>query len=134
MHWTNEILSKPWKANTRGPETFDCWGLVHYVYLTQKGIDLPSYLEVNANNRKETTSFIERLNSNSSCWKQISIPENFCVCAMSMSDLFSHVGLWLNVDGGIVIHCTKETGVIAEPIRSLKTKGWRKICFFLWQP
>lgn len=36
------MIGKPWKINTGGPKSFDCYGLVRYVYLHGISVELPA--------------------------------------------------------------------------------------------
>lgn len=40
-HWAAPLIGRPWRAGAEGPDAFDCRGLVRYVWLTQRGIDVP---------------------------------------------------------------------------------------------
>ena len=40
-HWVFEVIGKPWEVNQRGPDSFNCWGLLVYAFETQRGIHLP---------------------------------------------------------------------------------------------
>lgn len=41
MHWAAALIGKPWRSGACGPDAFDCWNLVRFVYRTRLGIDLP---------------------------------------------------------------------------------------------
>ena len=45
MHWADDYVGRPFKKGGRGPEYFDCYGLVRLVLHEQSGILLPSYAE-----------------------------------------------------------------------------------------
>jgi len=44
MHWANKYIGKPWAKGQFGPEAFNCFGLVYYIYKTQYHIKLPILL------------------------------------------------------------------------------------------
>lgn len=35
-----------------------------------------------------------------------------------------HAGLWLDIDGGGILHCVRESGVIFQNALSLNLSGW----------
>ncbi len=35
-----------------------------------------------------------------------------------------HAGIWLDVDGGGVLHCVREIGVVFQDVPSLNLCGW----------
>lgn len=41
MTWWSDLVGLPYEDNARGPDRFDCWGLVRYVLLRERGIVLP---------------------------------------------------------------------------------------------
>lgn len=41
--WAANYIGLPYRHNGRGPEAFDCWGLVRLVLQLQFGIEVPSY-------------------------------------------------------------------------------------------
>ena len=43
-HWATEYIGKPWERMARGPDTFDCWGLVYDIYKNKHGIELSQNL------------------------------------------------------------------------------------------
>ncbi|MEO0797253.1 MAG: NlpC/P60 family protein [Verrucomicrobiota bacterium] len=129
MHWTTPLLTKPWKEHAFGPDEFDCWGLVHFAYRTQKGIDLPQYLETSSRAFREQG--ID--DSDYPQWLPIAEPEDFALVGMGMGKRIAHVGLHLHIDGGLVLHCPESTGVVIQSVASLKKHGWRTIRFYRWQ-
>lgn len=42
----------------------------------------------------------------------------------------SHVGVWVDVDGGGVLHCINGAGVVFQPIKALKAGGWGHLEFY----
>src|SRR5512139_120940 len=56
MSWEayiNSVIGKPFMDGGRGPETFDCWGLICDAYQRCRGIVLPSYDFISAANQRE---------------------------------------------------------------------------------
>lgn len=41
MHWAAPLIGRPWEPGAEGPDAFDCWGLVRFVFRTQYGIEMP---------------------------------------------------------------------------------------------
>lgn len=40
-HWATPLIGKPWRGGAAGPDAFDCWGLVRWVFERQHGIVMP---------------------------------------------------------------------------------------------
>lgn len=108
--WLNDVVGKSWKAYATGPENFDCWGVVFYGFKQKFGINLNRHLEVQSMNpiafHKVVSKEIKTGN-----WVQINQPEDGCLVLMSASRLWHHVGLWLNVNGGRLLHSREGVGV-----------------------
>lgn len=43
MDWARKYIGMAWEDGARGPERFDCWGLVREVLAREYGIDVPSF-------------------------------------------------------------------------------------------
>ena len=41
MHWAEDLIGCPWVAGGRGPDAFDCWGLVRWCWGRHFGIEVP---------------------------------------------------------------------------------------------
>lgn len=51
--YINSVIGKPFVDGGRGPDAFDCWGLICDVFLKCKGIVLPTYDFISASNQRE---------------------------------------------------------------------------------
>lgn len=129
-HWSTQLLGRPWQEHALGPEAFDCWGIVHFVYRQQLGVELPTYLHVNSPDFRQRGVESEQFPN----WKPLDKPENFALVALGMGRRITHVGLYLEIDRGLVMHCAQATGVILQTMKAVRSQGWRQINFFQWQP
>jgi len=41
--WADKYIGIPWVSHGRGPEGYDCWGLIRFIAKDQFGWDWPSY-------------------------------------------------------------------------------------------
>lgn len=127
--WTDSILGKPWLEHALGPDSFDCWGVVHFGFKTQRDIELPKYLYVSSEGFRQ-----QGVNeSDYPQWLRLSVPEDFSLAGLSMGERITHVGLFLDINGGSILHCRQDSGVIMQSIRAMKSQGWRTIRFYRWQ-
>ena len=66
--WVSEYIGLEFESRGRGPDKFDCWGLVVYIYQKQFNIKLPSYVNsyTDAGNARDVSNLLivaeERLN------------------------------------------------------------------------
>ena len=122
MHWAFDYLGKPWVSGEQGPQAFDCWGLVRYVQKAHYGRDLPSIV-VDADNIravvKEFTGNDER-----NRWVEVPAPADGDCLLLSQSKEPTHVGIWLDVDGGGLLHAVQGAGVVFSSQSNIKLLGY----------
>ena len=127
MHWAEDLIGRPWVAGGRGPDAFDCWGLVRWCWRTHFGIEVPEIPVDAANVRAVLSSF--RDHPERQRWRRVERageqPREGDAVLMRQSRHPVHVGIWLAVDGGGVLHAARDIGVVFQNARDLATHGWR---------
>ena len=137
MHWVTDYLGKPWEPGARGPDAFDCWGLLRDVYERQFGLSLPFYPGLPHDpTASEMSQMVRTIRQElDEDWLEIPEPFEGCAVAMSQSRAYHHVGLFMEADGPRVLHCWDGAAVMLDPLPRLKLKGLKKITYFkhrLW--
>ncbi|WP_374335543.1 NlpC/P60 family protein [Methyloversatilis sp.] len=127
--WASQYIGRPWEKFSEGPDAFNCWTFFRYVQKHHFGRDLPAFEEVDALNLRQV---IKKFSANEEQhrWVGTSTPVDGDAVLMSHGRHPTHVGLWLSVDGGGVLHCIQGEGVVFSSIESLKTGGWAKMEFY----
>jgi hypothetical protein len=122
-HWALRYIGKPWAAGTAGPDTFDCWGLVVEV---QKQL-FNRTLETVYIAPDDLRGLIQALEHHPfrKEWEITQTPHEGDVVLLRQSRHPVHVGVWLEVDGGGVLHATRSWGVIFQRIPELNLSGWQ---------
>lgn len=118
-----------------GQDGFDCWGLARSTQKHLFGRDLPLLAcgadpaAVDRDNIRDVIRALEdtRLRHG---WGEVGEPENGDVAMLSHRKYPSHMGTYLTVDRGGILHVTREGGVRFEPIALLRLAGWVRITFF----
>lgn len=128
LHWAFNYLGRPWVNGAQGPEAFDCWGFFRFIQKKHFGLEVPSY-NIDANNFKEVANQILSADERNQ-WIASSIPSEGCAVLMAHAKYPSHVGIYLEVDGGGVLHCVRGEGVVFSSISSLKTCGWGRVEYY----
>ena len=102
-----QLIGKQWEAGQSGPDTFDCWGLIRYIYNESLDIQLPfvpiwDYIDKSVSQYR-------------SQWVQIKHDKrsDFDLIVFYSGFRLVHVGLSYQKD---VIHCQKGYGVSIEQI------------------
>ena len=133
MHWAASYVGKPHILGARGPDAFDCWGLLVEIYHTHFQIDLPALPGISAQSaltiHQEIVAFAK------SDWIEVKIPFDGCVVAMSQKKAYHHVGICIFANGKKILHCWEGQNVIVDTFHRLRLKGFKNISYFkhhLW--
>jgi len=111
MHWTDDYIGKEWEPAGRGPDAFDCWGLVVEV-LQRYGIQMP-----------DTFVGIDWQDI-AMDWRHVAEPSDGCVALMRRPG-DTHVGLFVGVNGGRILHCIEGVGVTLADREFFRLQGWQ---------
>jgi cell wall-associated NlpC family hydrolase len=126
--WAFEYLGKPYQIGAQGPDRFDCWGFFRYIQRERFGIDVP-FIDADAGNFHEVARRF-RDSDEREMWISVTSPKEGDAVLMAHCKYPSHVGVWLDVDGGGVLHCVRGEGVVFGSLTSLKNSGWGKVEYF----
>ncbi len=133
-HWAKKYIGLPYELEARGPHKVDCWGLVYLVYKQEYGIELPLYPGVSMLKPVEATRTIAKALETE--WQPVVAPFEGCVITMSRNKEMHHIGIYLDHQGGLVLHSMKGLATVAEPLRFLsRMRLLRKVEFYryhLW--
>lgn len=120
----NRYIGLSWAAGARGPDAFDCWGLLREVQARQFGKSIPDMPEFGAVARD---MYDERMNSRE--WVIVDKPFHGAGVLMRGGD-DPHVGIWLDLEGGGVLHSMERVGVIWSPRATLRMLGFSRLKFY----
>lgn len=130
MHWAADYVGRPYSPGGRGPDAYDCWGLVRAVYEDRFDIALPILPGISV----ESALTISRTIGEEAAahWREVGNPFEGCVVAMSQRSAYHHVGIHI---GNGILHCWDNQNVVVDTMRKLGLKGMKKIGYFkhcLW--
>lgn len=127
-HWAEPYIGRPWESGAQGPDSFDCWGFVRHVQRERFSRELP-VIDVDAGRMRAVIQAFSA-HPERDHWMQVDLPaEGDCVL-MAHARYPSHVGLWVDVDGGGVLHCVRGAGVVFNSLSALRYSGWGRIAFY----
>lgn len=132
MHWALQYIGLPWKLDAHGPEAFNCWSLVWWVQKKHYGRDVPEHLVPQGETLVDPLMIMREMHNaeRSGKWDKLCEPVDGCVVGLSHREIFHHVGVYVAVDGGLVLHACERKGVLAQPLRTMESHGWNRIAFF----
>jgi cell wall-associated NlpC family hydrolase len=123
-----KYLGKPWVSGARGPHAFDCWGLLWFIYREEFGITLPEYPWIDP---RDVAAVTRQINLDLKDWEPLAEPVPGCGVAMSANTRFHHVGIWLSVDEGLILHAAERGAVVAESLNNLRQIGINRFAYYL---
>jgi hypothetical protein len=113
-------IGTPWEAGAQGPDSYDCWGFFRMIQSEHFGVDVPLVI---APDYDDTTVLVDlfRTHGENSRWESVARPSHGD--AVIIHKPF-HIGVWLDIDGGGVLHCVRGSGVIFTKDFNWRTSGF----------
>lgn len=117
------MLGRPWEA-----DGLHCWALVRDAATALFGVVLPPVLDVAPAGRLTKAELFnthpERAN-----WVEVDRPGRWAVCLMhrrrAREELLEHAGIYLDVDGGGILHVDDPHGVVFDtPFELPRLRKW----------
>ena len=130
-HWAIALIGLPWSVHGSGPDLFNCWEFVRMVQAEHFGRLLP---EIGNPEDMLVMGRTFRDHPERRRWAKVDPPvEGDCVL-LRRSRHPIHVGVWLDVDGGGVLHCAEGAGVVFQRSDALALNGWAIEGFYRFSP
>lgn len=110
-HWCESFIGKPWQAGARGPDAYDCWGLL---------MAAERLFDVELPDTFDGVDWVEF----GKCWDLAAMPVEGDAVLMRRPG-HPHVGVWVAANGGRVLHAMEHVGVVLSDTVYLRMQGWR---------
>lgn len=127
-HWALPYMGRPWVNGAQGPDAFDCWSFFRWVQRLHFGRETP-FIDVDADNPLAVRRAFEK-HPERQRWTLVPAPSEGDAVLMAHNKYPSHVGVWLDVDGGGVLHCINGEGVVFSSRSALQISGWGRVEFY----
>lgn len=111
----NELVGLPYEDGAFGPDSFNCWGLLYYVQQNYFKTNMPMAPIGDGDGCR--LMFEQQLRTGA--WTELEFPEHGCGALMRGGET-PHVGIYLDFDGGGILHSLNEEGVIWTPLPRLR--------------
>jgi hypothetical protein len=120
------VIGKPWHENAQGPDAYDCWGLARAAQKIVFGRDLPI-----VSCPSTLRALVETIENHAvrDNWPEVERATHGCLVSMTQSLHPHHIGTYLGLDGGRVLHATKNEGVMCCTLAQLRLEGFSKLRF-----
>ena len=103
----NDLIGCPYELGARGPERYDCWGLVIEIY-RRAGVMLPQF---NTGNLSRQDIVRLMLKESEDLARETDKPSNL---TLAYAVRRGHVGVMLN---GRIVHAHRNLGVMSTPVQ-----------------
>ena len=113
--WAEPFIGKPYADGGRGPDAFDCWGLVREVLARTTGVHLPYYEY--GTNRHSRNTLIDSLRPG---FSKIDGPEEFALVLAHTGNRRPHIGIC--IDAHTMLHAARGIGAC---LARLESPQWR---------
>lgn len=120
-----QYIGKPYAADGKGPDNFNCWGLIYDVRKHYFPVALP----IIPIGDEETCRDIFEAKVQSKHWMEVTEPQHGD-CALLRGGRSPHVGIYLNIDGGGILHSLEGVGVIFTYTSKLRASGYSRIKYY----
>lgn len=130
--WLTRYIGKPYKLGSRGPDYFDCWGLLIAIFKNELNIDLPDFTSRSANPLQLESVFRESI---SHCFElnlieQCSRPQDMDIFIARRKRAAHHAGLFIS--GGLLHISNDRRGVCFDRLINFSEAGYGELTFFRW--
>ena len=121
-----QYIGIPWAAGCQGPDAYDCMGFFRKIQADHFNIDVPQII---APDYMDPTVLVDLFNKHTerTNWVRMDKPRHGCAVIVHRP---MHIGVWLDIDGGGVLHCVKGIGVIFTHNSSWAVSGFGRREFF----
>ena len=125
-----EIMGAKWVRGACGPKEFDCWGLACWVQNKLFGRKVA--LEPNPPEALRDLIKFVRTHNGRKQWRLVESPRHGAMVEMAHEEHPFHFGVYLNIDGGGILHSLEGIGVAFDPVVALRASGWGRIKYYEW--
>ena len=121
-----KYIGIPWEAGAQGPESFDCMAFFRHVQEKNFGIEVPTIIAPDYDDANILVDLMIN-HPERQKWLKIPTPEHGCAVIVHKP---MHIGVWLDIDGGGVLHCVRGVGVIFTSNGSWSVSGFGRREYF----
>lgn len=119
--WVTHYIGKPFADRGRGPDAFDCWGLVMDVLEQHFGITgLPDFADRYETAADQAVSALVAAEQQEPRWQRVEVPQAGDVIVMKVTGRPWHVGVAVSADR--MLHVDRR---ITASLEYLNSERWR---------
>ncbi len=127
-----DYIGIPWEPGAEGPDAYNCGTFARHLQAAHFGRVLPPLFGVDEDNLRAVCrefASAEKMAAEYG-WHPVDRPRHGDLALMAHASHPSHIGVWLDIDGGGLLHCLQGAGVVYSTLSSLRLSGWGKITYY----
>lgn len=125
MSWA-DYIGIPWQAGAQGPDAYDCMGFFRTVQARHFGLEMPIIIAPDYDDANALAALFGTHDERTR-WGRIDAPVHGSAVLVHRP---MHIGTWLNVDGGGVLHCVRGPGVVFTSDSAWPVSGFGRREYF----
>jgi len=125
-----QYIGLPWEAGAQGPASFDCMAFFRHVQAQHFGVLVPEIIAPDYENPQVLVALF-RHHVERQRWARVEKPAHGCAVMVHRP---MHIGVWLDIDGGGVLHCVRDCGVVFTTDSSWPVSGFGRKEYFELSP
>lgn len=112
-HWSDSYLHCPYVRGGRGPDEYDCWGLVRELLVHLNWPELPSFGLITAHDKNR----VDEAKSIVSAMVNECHPKHAALATVYRNKSLIHVGAVIEIDGRLKVLHTNRSGPHRDDLR-----------------
>lgn len=128
-HWGAQYVGLPYALSAADiGDGFNCWSFFLHVQAQHYGRALSVEQDAELQSPWDRRRIV-RNRAHYERWMPAAVPQDGGAVVMGRRRYASHIGVWVDVDGGKVLHALEGVGVVASSLLQVK-ELWRNVEFF----
>ena len=120
----------PWEAGAQGPEAYDCMAFFRAVQGAHFCIEVPAIIAPDYDDPEVLVALL-RDHDERARWLRIDSPRHGDAVLIHKP---MHIGTWLAIDGGGVLHCVRGAGVVFTADSAWRCSGFGRREYYRHAP
>jgi cell wall-associated NlpC family hydrolase len=134
-HFATQYIGIRWKLLGRTTKGFECWGLVMHVLKEHFDLDVGTVAADGRRAMETGRAFLKMMpeakGSLMAAWERVEHPaEGDIVVMCNRNEVPGHCGIYIEADGGGVLHCAEKAGVVIQKVAAIE---WPVIKFYRYK-
>lgn len=123
MHWVNAYIGQAWRPD------YHCWSLLQAVYQARLNLCLPP-MQYDANSLLAAIRAFGTQQGEYAHWQQVDTPQELDAVVMAVANRPRHIGVWVALDEGYILHNLEQRGVVLSRVDELNHLNFQVYAYY----